>query len=415
MNADEELRALAGEGAAQCRVCGCSELRRWVHLPQMPFTEELRSSDDRNPVFLADIDVYLCAGCGVSVTIHEPPIGEYYADYHYTTSSSGLASRFMDRLAETLFHRFQLSSGCRVLEVGSGDGAQLQAFQRRGAEVLGFEPSALLCGISRTRGVPVVEGLFEASSISFLPDAFERADVVLMTYTFDHLPDPSGALAAAHMALHPESGLLVLEVHDLALIVRRREYCLFEHEHFTYWTADTLRKVLARCGFKLLTTELLPEQERRGNSLLIVAAPMAAHYEADQSALGAVYSTELQYDGFQHELDKGILALDRFVDREAAAGRTIAGYGGGGRGVMTMAAMRSAALLSYVCDSNRGLHGKIAPKSDVPIVGIEMLASQPVDTLLVFSYGYMDEIAAAVRAQPHAPARIISMLEVLGG
>lgn len=416
MNAEAEKGPPLAAGAAACRVCGSRQLHRWAHLPQMPFTEELRPVDNPAPVFLADIDVYLCGGCGVSMTIHEPPISEYYTDYHYTASASGIAGRFMDRLAETLFQRFKLAPGCRVVEVGSGDGAQLGAFRQRGAEVLGFEPSALLCAMSRERGIPVVEGLFNAGSVSLLPAPFQQADVLLMTYTFDHLPDPSGALAAARQMIDPERGLLVLEVHDLELIVRRREYCLFEHEHFTYWTANTIREALARCGFKLLTTGLLPERERRGNSLLLAAAPVEAACEPDQSAHAVIREADtIDYDGFQREMEKGIALLDSFVERETAAGRAVAGFGGGGRGVMTMAAMRSAFLLRFVCDSNRALHGTIAPKSGVRIVGIEELVKQPVDTLLVFSYGYMDEIAAAVRRLQQPPATIVSMLEVLEG
>ncbi|MBW7473385.1 methyltransferase domain-containing protein [Paenibacillus oenotherae] len=399
-----------------CRICASRELHRWVHLPAMPFTEELRQPGDPVPAFLADIDVYRCADCGVSQTIHELELGGYYADYSYTTSSSGLASRFMERLAEMLFTRFKLPPGCRILEVGSGDGAQLEAFRKRGGEVLGFEPSALLCGISRARGIPVVEGLFEEDSVSRIPDTFRQADVLLMTYTFDHLPHPAGGLAVAREALHQERGLLVLEVHDLEHIVRRREYCLFEHEHFTYWTARTMKGMLERSGFKLLTTELLPERERRGNSLLIVAAPAAAAYQPDSSASAAGESSyAIDYDSFQGELERGIASLDRFVEGEIAAGRTIAGYGAGGRGVMTMAAMRSARLLAYACDANKGLHGRAAPKSFVPIAGIERLEEQPVDTLLVFSYGYMEEIVADVRSRRNAPATIISMLEVLKG
>jgi len=378
----------------------------------MPLTEELRRPDDPAAPFLADIDVYACAACGVSQTVGERDLSPYYVDYGYTVGQSPFAARFMQRLADTVRDRYGLQPGFAVVEIGSGDGVQLECFRRAGADVYGVEPSAELCRASRQRGVPVMEALFEPATAGLLPERFRPADVLLMTYTFDHLPDPAGTLAAARAALHPGRGLLVLEVHDLSRIVERREYCLFEHEHYTYWTAKTLGDALARSGFRLLTTELLPERERRGNSLLVAAAPTDAAHSPD-CALQVEEDEAIDYDGFQRELDTGIAALDAFVEREAKAGRRVAGYGGGGRGVMTMAAMASARRLAYVCDANTGLHGRLAPKSGVEVADIGRLAEQPVDTLLVFSYGYMDEIREAVMKLPGAPKRIVSMLDIL--
>ncbi|GFN31959.1 class I SAM-dependent methyltransferase [Paenibacillus xylaniclasticus] len=398
--------------AVSCRVCRGGPLTRWVHLPAMPLTEELRKPDDSAAPFLADIDVYVCAACGVSQTVGQRDLSPYYIDYGYTVGQSPFAARYMQRLADMVRDRYGLAPGFTVVEIGSGDGAQLECFRRAGAYVYGVEPSAELCRVSRQRGVPVLESLFTPSTAALLPEPFRPVDVLLMTYTFDHLPDPAGTLAAARSVLHPGRGLLVLEVHDLSRIVERREYCLFEHEHYTYWTAKTLSGALAASGFRLLTTELVPEQERRGNSLLIVAAPTDAAHSPDQVLL-VEEEAAIDYAGFQRELERGIALLDAFVEREAAAGRRIAGYGGGGRGVMTMAAMNSSKKLAYVCDANAGLHGRLTPKSGVPIADINQLTRQPVDTLIVFSYGYMDEIREAVAKLPGAPKSIVSMLDIL--
>ncbi|MWC26681.1 methyltransferase domain-containing protein [Paenibacillus sp. MMS18-CY102] len=402
----------AGAEAVRCRVCGGGPLHRWVHLPNMPLTEELHPPGYPSAPFLADIDVYACEACGVSQTVGERDLSPYYVDYGYTVGQSAFASQFMERLAVTVRDRYGLQPGFTVIEIGSGDGAQLKCFERAGARVYGVEPSASLCQASRERGVPVLEALFEPATAALLPEPFRCADVLLLTYTFDHLPDPTGMLEAARQTLHPGRGLLVLEVHDLYQIVQRREYCLFEHEHYTYWTEASLRRALARSGFRLLTSELLTEAERRGNSLLIVAAPMDAAHAPDGHT-GADDRDAIGYVGFQAELDTGIAALDAFVAAESAAGRRVAGYGGGGRGVMTLAAMSTAGQIAYVCDANPALHGRIAPKSQVPITGITRLAEDPVDTLIVFSYGYMAEIREAVMKQPHAPKRIVSMLDLL--
>jgi SAM-dependent methyltransferase len=399
-------------GRQDCRVCGSTSLRRWVHLPQMPLTDDLREDMEEQKLFLADIDVYVCQDCGVSQTMKVIDLDEYYKDYAYTVASSGFANRFMERLATSLFNKYELSSSCTVLEVGSGDGKQLTYFQKLGADVFGFEPSSELCKRSEEIGVPVFQGLFSKESIRDVPAKYRNADVLLLTYTFDHIPEPIYFLEAAKQMVNPETGLLVIEVHDLEKIVERREYCLFEHEHFVYLTADTMREVLNRSGFELLSTELLPEAERRGNSLLIVATPSESKY-AQRYVEPIKACKPISFDTFNEDMMAGIRRLDDFVDAQIIAGKKVAGYGAGGRGVMTMAAMQSAHKLSYVCDNNASFHGFLTPKSNVIVQPPKYLEENPVDILLVFSFGYLQEIKEAVSSFENAPKEVISMLEVL--
>ncbi|BBI36131.1 class I SAM-dependent methyltransferase [Cohnella abietis] len=395
-----------------CRVCGSTSLNRWVHLAQMPLTDDLRTEIQDHNLFLADIDVYVCESCGVSQTVKVIDLNEYYKDYAYTVASSGFANRFMERLAESLFQKYELSSNCTVLEVGSGDGKQLTYFQKLGADVFGFEPSSELCRRSEEIGVPVFQGLFSKDSIRDVPTKYRNADVLLLTYTFDHIPEPTYFLEAAKQMVNPETGLLVIEVHDLEKIVERREYCLFEHEHFVYLTSDTMGEALKRNGFELLSTELLPESERRGNSLLIVATPSESkNVERFKEPIKS--SKLISFDTFNEDMVAGIRRLDDFIEKQISEGKKVAGYGAGGRGVMTMAAMQSAHKLSYVCDNNTSFHGFLTPKSNVIVKPPKYLEENPVDILLVFSFGYLQEIKEAVSAFNNAPKEVISMLEVL--
>nr|WP_275984077.1 hypothetical protein [Paenibacillus hamazuiensis] len=116
---------------------------------------------------------------------------------------------------------------------------------------------------------------------------------------------------------------------------------------------------------------------------------------------------------FNEKLKRGINRIESFIDTEINENRKIAGYGAGGRGVMTLASLRNASQLEYLCDQNQSFHGKFLPKSKVPVKSIEELIDNPVDTLLVFSYGYMDEITKSIKSLPNAPQKIVSLIEVL--
>jgi SAM-dependent methyltransferase len=329
-------------------------------------------------------------------------------------ATSGFAQRFMARLADETLARYGFGPGARVIEVGSGDGAQLAYFQQRGAHVLGFEPSEDLCAASRDAGVPVAECLFMAETVAEIPPELSPADVVVLTYTFDHLPDPLPFLRAVHPVLEPRRGVLVIEVHDLEQIMERRETCLFEHEHSIYLTSDSFAGLLDRAGFELLTTELLPAGERRGNSLLVVAAPKGTKHVAEPlPMLSRDFSRWETYADFGADAERSHAALRDWVRGRRAGGETVAGWGAGGRGVMTLAYTGlTADDVDYLVDVNPHAHGHVAPGSHVPVVAPEHLAAAPVDHLIVFSYCYMDEIREHVHELGAEP-RLVSVLDLL--
>jgi SAM-dependent methyltransferase len=398
-----------------CRVCGSPNVPEFLDLGEAPFTDDFVTSGSRGEEFVAPLKVAICRECWTAQTQHDVEVDEYYRDYNYSVAASPFAQRFMARLAQETLGRYAFGADARVLEVGSGDGAQLAQFQALGARVLGFEPSAELCATSRAAGVPVAQRLFAAGTVGAIPADMRPADVVLLTYTFDHLPDPLPFLEAVGTVLDPSHGVLVIEVHDLEEIMRRRETCLFEHEHSVYLSRQSFRRLLERAGFVLLSTELLPARERRGNSLLVVAAPRATRHVPDA---GAPDSPELErwetYDRFGDAVAASHGALREYVRARRAEGVRLAGYGAGGRGVMTLAMSGlGCGDVAYLCDRSPHAHGRLAPKSHVPICAPSRLAEDPVDELIVFSYGYMDEIREQLERELPVVPRLTSVLDLL--
>jgi len=395
----------------KCRICDSSNLHKWICLSQMPLTDDLRLLDSEEKEFLYDINVYICKDCRTTQLLHDIDVQNYYQCYTYTSSASEFTKKFMSKLALNTFEEYSLKPGCSVIEIGSGDGLQLSYFKKLGAKVFGIEPSRILCKKSEEIGVPVYEGLFNEETITCIPKENLSADVILLTYTFDHMPEPMNFLKLVHRILNKKSGILIIEVHDLDKITDRCEYCLFEHEHLIYLSTETMRNILKLANFDLISMDILPDNERRGNSLLIVAKP--------NSKLGfscIEYKERLllsEYDKYNEEIIRSINRLDEFVESEISLGRRVAGYGAGGRGVMTLAAMKSAKKIAYVCDQNENFYGKVTPKSHLPIYHPNKLQEDPVDTLLVFSYGYIDEIKKTVAALQNPPKYIVSLLEVL--
>lgn len=82
---------------------------------------------------------------------------------------------------------------------------------------------------------------------------------------------------------------------------------------------------------------------------------------------------------------------------------------------MTLAAMRTAPKLCYLVDKQPKGEGLLVPKSRIPLVGLSQLAIDPSDEVIVFSFGYMQEIAAELLSMGYQERQLHSLLDLLSG
>jgi SAM-dependent methyltransferase len=410
-----EIMQLQVKTRSRCRACESDRIKAFLNLPDMPLIDDYLPSGSLGSEFLWPIRIFVCTDCGLTQTAHDIDERKYYDDYQYSPALSPFTQHFMQRLAEELWRKYHFKSGDTVVEVGSSDGSQLSYFKKLGANVLGFELSTPLAQEATRRGIPVVQREFGDNADNDIPAQQLPIQLVVTTYTFDHIPDPVGFLGSARKVLDPQRGLLVIEVHDLDMIIERREFCLFAHEHPGYYSAATMQMVLLRAGFELIDVNFIPETERRGNSLLIVASLKGSKWAGNAQPKLPLEPTSLvrDYEAFGKSVHACLERLRQVIGSKREAGVRIAGYGTGGRGVMTLAAVARAGDFAYVCDKNPGFHGRYTPGSHIPIYSPEHLLVDPVDEVIVFSFGYFQEISEELKEFTARGGQLISLLDIL--
>ncbi len=133
----------------------------------------------------------------------------------------------------------------RHLDIGCSAGILLQSVRERyGADIVGVEPGNLYRDYAARHGIdvfPSLDALRETSPASF--------DFISMAHVLEHLPDPVGTLVdLRHNYLKPQ-GRLLLEVPNLY------GHDSFEIAHLLAFSSHTLRQVLARAGYDVLTMQ----------------------------------------------------------------------------------------------------------------------------------------------------------------
>ena len=353
-----------------CRLCGEAKLVLRLRLEHSPRTISrlLREAElgSDTPV---DLDVYECEVCGF-VQLMQILDSDFYDDYLMTVSHSAQMRSYQSSQAVDFVTRFDLV-GKRVIEVGAGDGNYMEYLRQAGADVTGIEPSAPFRGLAQQRGLPVLPGYVDAQNL--VPGA--PYDGFVTRQVLEHVPDPNSFLQGIRKSLAPGAAGLV-EVPSLEQAVEGGRFYDFFPDHLNYFSARTLRYALERNKFDV--TEVVRGMNGEYNVALVRVGA--------GSGLAELQSTVDSLSG----------ELKAFIAAYRSAGKRVAVWGSGGKGIATLA-VAGIRDVAYVVDSDPHKQGLFTPVSHLPVVGPDALNSDPVDAVILTALAYKNEIIHQLR------------------
>jgi SAM-dependent methyltransferase len=280
-----------------------------------------------------------------------------------------------------------------VLEIGAGRGYLLHRLQHAGFQCLGIEPGAINRPSWEKYGVTVINDSFPSPRIT------RQFDTVVAYAVLEHIEEPQAFLRSVLTALSPD-GLLILSVPDCEQAIRRGDPSIFLHEHFYYFTANSLRRLLTRCGY---TAEIVPAGY--GTVLHCVARKNGA-----QADVPPPPEQEIA------DLEQSLLAMVR--SREMIAERLDATIGSG-RSVGLYCAPRALSLVPpgaqvRLFDDDTELQGRFLPGFASAIESRRQLMDRPTDELWVLSPTFGTVLTNKLRAAPELRnSRILNIDELL--
>ncbi len=280
--------------------------------------------------------------------------------------------------------------GRRILEIGCGSGYLLSLLRERGGAVVGIEPGPQGAAAFERFGVRVIQDFFPSEKVQ---DLF---DIVIAYAVLEHLPDPWAFLRDVRNQLAPR-GVAVLAVPDCEPYLLSGDLSCLIHEHWSYFTAGSLRRVVEGAG---LSADVVPAGF--GGSLYCVARLDGAGIvppPSDGTGTLAAYR-RLSVDMLQRF--KGVMA-------EALARGQEVGIYAAGRMVNALAllGLPSADMKRIrLFDDNDLLHGQYYPGWPTPIENRADYERRPPDLTVVASRSFGNQIIRSL-SEMHAGGRIL--------
>lgn len=203
-----------------------------------------------------DLTTVICNNCSFVFTNPLPPQDTYerfYVEayeklYKYTLTrpSSGFGedepAYFTRRLG--WIESVNRLTGLRLLDVGPGQGGILWWAQKRGAVVMGVEPSPSLSQDLVKLGLPCVCSSFENLQLP----TYKGLDIIVMSHVLEHFYDPNPSLEKCRTILS-DNGILVVEVPNILKPFRSLDRYFLRYVHPSSFSPQTLRAMLEKHGF----------------------------------------------------------------------------------------------------------------------------------------------------------------------
>lgn len=304
----------------------------------------------------------------------------YTADYYSCPSPlvTGMGSGVIDNFVG-FFRNCGLKPG-ELLEIACFDGYLLLKLADLGWSVYGCDPANQAkiaianLGQDRVSREFFTEGTY----------ASERFDAIVVRNLLEHIYDLHGFLTAVAGTLKV-GGMLLIDVPNVHTTLELGVFGSFFHQHISYFSKATLERLLRENGF-------IPEHWLTDPTLMVCARksgvkPTQAESEA------TVHDRELVASFAKSSEAHRRLLLDAFAEPRM---RSAALFGASALSTTIVSLLDEAGRgkLNAIYDNDSQKHGKIIHGCSVAIAAPTKESLRGIDTLLITSYQFENEIRA---------------------
>jgi C-methyltransferase-like protein/putative zinc binding protein/methyltransferase family protein len=382
---------------SSCRFCG-GELHQFLDLGVSPLCESYLSEEQLSaPETFYPLAASVCHACFlVQLPEHVSPV-DIFTEYAYFSSYSDDWLAHARRYVDDMANRLGLGPSSHVVELGSNDGYLLQYFVKKGLSVLGVDPAANVAKAAEARGVRTCVGFFGADIANRLAEENEKADLIIGNNVLAQVSDINDFVEGVRILLK-QGGTATFEFPHIAQTLNGNQFDQFYHEHYSYFSAISIEKIMAAHGLQLFDVERL---STHGGSLRIYVRhadsadrvkPAVDELLAGERDLGLHQLAA--YDAFGERVAQTKRKLLSFLIHARTAGASVVGYGAPGKGntLLNYCGIRTD-FLDYTVDRNPYKHGKYLPGTRIPIFPPEKIAETKPQYVLILPWNLKDEIA----------------------
>jgi len=371
------------DAPSPCPACASLHLTAFFEVSGVPGTTTLLIPTREEALSYAkgDIRLFFCEDCGfISNLLYDPRVTEYSERYEGTQAFSPTFDSYHRELAQGLIDRYQLR-GRRALEVGCGQGEFLQLLCTIGdLEGIGFDPAVREEALHREPGL----------QLRFVRDMFSEAygdvdaDLYCCKMTLEHIPEVASFVGMLRRSIGERPDAIVfVQVPEVGLILQQGQFYDVMHEHCSYFTTTSLRRLFAAQGFEVIATPI----QYQGQHLSLEARP--GRPRLSKEPLDELRELCRSFaERCAERADRWVKTIERALD----AGQRIVLWGSGSKATAFLNALGIESEIDGVVDINPNRRGMYLATCGQEIIAPDRLPEQPPGLVIAVNPVYREEI-----------------------
>jgi hypothetical protein len=382
---------------ASCRFCHAALTEVFADLGASPLANSYLRADQLSRMERHyPLKVWVCGSCMlVQLEEYETP-ADIFSDYAYFSSFSTSWLAHAKRYVAQMIERFGFNARSQVVEIASNDGYLLQYFVRAGVPVLGIEPATNVAAAAEEKGIPTRNVFFGRDTAREI-----QADLLIGNNVYAHVPDLHSFTEGLKIALKRD-GVITLEFPHLLRLMDEAQFDTIYHEHFSYFSLLTVRRIFAHHGLDVFDVEELPTH---GGSLRVYGCHAGARTTSDR--VNAVIECERVagldrldgYRDFAPKVERIKFDLLEFLIGARRRGELVAGYGAPAKGnTLLNYCGVGPELLPFTVDRSPHKQGHYLPGTRIPIRAPEAILEAKPEYVLILPWNLRKEITEQMSA-----------------
>lgn len=372
-----------------CRICG-KRLHSLYTFGRIPLANIFTHGADRTRRY--PLTLTQCGGCGLVQLGYIVNPANIFPQYGYVSGASGPLVEHLTQLARETIVRLKLSRRSAVLDVGANDGTFLKALGRGVGLRVGVDPARAVSSLTKDKGIHMVSSFFSEPVARRLVKKYRPFDLIISTHTLANIIDFRDYFRGIDAALAPD-GRLIIEVALVDSVISKGYFDSIYHEHYAYFSPETLEALLARHGFVVSATRRLPFQ---GGSLLVYARRGKILKE-----------TTIRLNTSDIKKTIGAYKKKMSTLMKRYKGKTVVGFGAPAKAVTLVHVCDLAPYLGAFVDSTKMKQGHMFPGTRARIYPETYLKIHAPDAIVLFSWNYADAILPKIKRLVKGPVDVI--------
>jgi len=341
--------------------------------------------------------VLVCHNCFlVQLPEFETP-EKIFSDYAYFSSFSESWLKHCQDYTDMIIKKNNLGKQSFVVEIASNDGYLLQFFKEKNIDVLGIEPAANVAKIAKEKGVKTLIEFFGENISNKISNEGVKADLIIANNVLAHVPDINDFVKGMKILLK-QNGTINVEFPHLLQLIKNNQFDTIYHEHFSYFSAHTVKQIFENFGLEIFDIEEVPTH---GGSLRIYIKHKENNLIKIENSVNKILEKENNfglldistYQEFSRKIKMLKNQIKDFFNSAAQNGEKIVCYGAAAKGNTLLNYCEIGnEVIEFAVDKSPHKQGLYLPGSHIPVKEPKKINESRPNYIVILPWNIKNEI-----------------------